>query len=60
MRIKWAILKCLEAVPTEWYNWLDIRDEENTEDYSEPAIVDECKNTLVEVNRYRDMEKKKD
>lgn len=51
MRIKWAILKCLEAVPTEWYNWLDIRDEENIEDYSEPAIVDECKNTLVEVNR---------
>ena len=45
MRIKWTILKCLEAVPTEWYNWLDMRDEENTEDYSELAIVDECKNT---------------
>ena len=27
------------------YDWLDMRDEENIEDYSELAIVGECKNT---------------
>lgn len=27
MRMKWAILKCLEAIPTDWYNWFDVKGE---------------------------------